>query len=407
MYAQTVAQPARGVTVELLQNGAAIASTTTDATGNYSFGNVAQNVDVSVARARRDAARRGAELGLPRRRQRQRRSVVHARGRRVQHRHRERHAQSACRIRLDGRGLHGHALGGAVRDPRRRLRRRAARVDGRADSPRFPRCASTGARRTCPSSGTAPGEIGSSAVSWPDVGILLRRRRQSGHRRIRPARHRARVRALSRASLLALRQHRRSARAHGPARHAARVRRGVGQRVRGDGHGRNRLRRQRTAPARRTLSASTSSRRPSRINPNPGWFNEESLQSLIFDLYDNGARLPPGSLVVDDVALGLRPDLGRADERAAHDARADERVSVRERAESRAPCGRAADRQLDDVAAHRRPSTTITARGNQLRMPTKRTLLEVAADFNTVYDSRRRRRPRCRTSAASTITRAR
>ena len=36
-YAQTVAAPARGVTVELLQNGSVTASTTTDGAGNYSF----------------------------------------------------------------------------------------------------------------------------------------------------------------------------------------------------------------------------------------------------------------------------------------------------------------------------------------------------------------------------------
>jgi hypothetical protein len=42
-------------------------------------------------------------------------------------------------------------------------------------------------------------------------------------------------------------------------------------------------------------------------NPNPGWFNEESLQSLLFDLYDNGRDVPPQSLIVDDLALGFTP----------------------------------------------------------------------------------------------------
>ena len=120
--------PARGVTVELLQAGAVTASTTTDATGNYSFGNVARQHRRCAARASRDAARRCAELGFPRRRQRQRRRAVHARGHRVQHGRRERHAQSACGVGLDGRCVHGDALRRAVRDPRRRLRRRAARA---------------------------------------------------------------------------------------------------------------------------------------------------------------------------------------------------------------------------------------------------------------------------------------
>src|SRR5262245_27953211 len=48
VYAQTVAQPARGVTVELLQSGSVSASTTTDAIGNYSFANVPANTDVSI-----------------------------------------------------------------------------------------------------------------------------------------------------------------------------------------------------------------------------------------------------------------------------------------------------------------------------------------------------------------------
>ena len=51
--------PARGVTVELLQNGAVTASTTTDATGNYSFGNVGANTDVAL-RVRAEMLRVGA-----------------------------------------------------------------------------------------------------------------------------------------------------------------------------------------------------------------------------------------------------------------------------------------------------------------------------------------------------------
>ena len=46
---------------------------------------------------------------------------------------------------------------------------------------------------------------------------------------------------------------------------------------------------------------------PSRRNPNPGWFNEESVQSLLFDLYDRGRDVPPGSTQLDDLALGFTP----------------------------------------------------------------------------------------------------
>ncbi len=86
-----------------------------------------------AARASRDAACRSAELGFPRRRQRQRRRALYARRRRVQHGRCEPHAESACRIRLDGSRVHGDALGRAVRDPRRGLRRRAAGADRGAE----------------------------------------------------------------------------------------------------------------------------------------------------------------------------------------------------------------------------------------------------------------------------------
>jgi hypothetical protein len=46
---------------------------------------------------------------------------------------------------------------------------------------------------------------------------------------------------------------------------------------------------------------------PTRRNPNPGWFNEESVQSLLFDLFDNGRDLPPSSTTLDDLALGFAP----------------------------------------------------------------------------------------------------
>src|SRR5688572_10802138 len=58
-YAATVARPARGVTVELLQQGSVTASTMTDATGSYSFGSVAANTDVSL-RVRAELLRVGA-----------------------------------------------------------------------------------------------------------------------------------------------------------------------------------------------------------------------------------------------------------------------------------------------------------------------------------------------------------
>ena len=49
VYAQTVVQPARGVTVELLQAGSVRASTTTDAKGTYSFAGAPQNTVIGGA----------------------------------------------------------------------------------------------------------------------------------------------------------------------------------------------------------------------------------------------------------------------------------------------------------------------------------------------------------------------
>jgi hypothetical protein len=79
-YAATVVRPARGVTVELLQNGAVAASTQTDVLGEYSFGSVPASTDVSLR---------------------------------------------VC-LGLDGCRVHRDAFGGAVRDTRHRLRCRAA-----------------------------------------------------------------------------------------------------------------------------------------------------------------------------------------------------------------------------------------------------------------------------------------
>jgi hypothetical protein len=60
-------------------------------------------------------------------------------------------------------------------------------------------------------------------------------------------------------------------------------------------------------PAQRRTFSFDLEQSPSRRNPNPGWFNEESVQSLLFDLYDTGRDLPPESGVLDDLALGFAP----------------------------------------------------------------------------------------------------
>jgi hypothetical protein len=42
-------------------------------------------------------------------------------------------------------------------------------------------------------------------------------------------------------------------------------------------------------------------------NPNPGWYSEESIQELLYDLYDSNADFMADGLTIDDVALGFAP----------------------------------------------------------------------------------------------------
>ena len=126
---------------------------------------------------------------------------------------------------------------------------------------------------------------------------------------------------------------------------------------------------------------------PSRINPNPGWFNEESLQSLLFDLYDNGRDVPRGTTSVDDLALGFGPIWA---------------VFTNEQRSTRAltsvfpfvnalKAARPADVPLiDQLTTSQRIATVTDEYGSgqtNFGLPTQRTQLEVAADFHSVYDS--------------------
>ena len=124
------------------------------------------------------------------------------------------------------------------------------------------------------------GEIGTSRYRL-DIGIFLCRRREPRYRRVRPPRDRARVRSLPRAPLLALRQHRRPAtRSPTSSTYAWRSARPGAARSRRWSR-RERSTATRTARTVRPLNCSFSfnlEQSPSRLNPNPGWFNEESLQ---------------------------------------------------------------------------------------------------------------------------------
>jgi hypothetical protein len=130
--------------------------------------------------------------------------------------------------------------------------------------------------------------------------------------------------------------------------------------------------------------------RPSRINPNPGWFNEESLQSLLYDLFDNGRDVPPGqplgSVVVDDLALGFAP-IWAALTGEQRSTRALTSVFPFVHAIKTA---RASDAPLvDSLTSTQRIAPITDAFGtgqSNYGVPTQqRSQQEVGADFNTVY----------------------
>ena len=126
---------------------------------------------------------------------------------------------------------------------------------------------------------------------------------------------------------------------------------------------------------------------PSRTNPNPGWFNEESLQSLLFDLYDNGRDLPREAPNVDDLALGFAPiwSVLTSEQRAT---RAVTGVFPFVDALKRA---RPADQSLiDNLTTSQRIAAVTDAYGTgqtNYGVPMRRTPVDVALDFHAVYDS--------------------
>jgi hypothetical protein len=126
---------------------------------------------------------------------------------------------------------------------------------------------------------------------------------------------------------------------------------------------------------------------PSRTNPNPGWFNEESLQSLLFDLYDNGRDVPPGSLIVDDLALGFGP-IWQA---FTTEPRTTSALTSVFPFVDALRVARPGDQPLiDNLTTSQRIAAVTDAYGTgqtNFGLPTKRTLLEVSQDFNAIYNN--------------------
>jgi hypothetical protein len=126
---------------------------------------------------------------------------------------------------------------------------------------------------------------------------------------------------------------------------------------------------------------------PSRSNPNPGWFNEESLQSLLFDLYDNGRDIPPGSAALDDLALGFAPIWAVL----TGEQRTTSAVTSVFSFIHALKVARPADQVLiDSLTTSQRIAVVTDAYGTgqaNYGLPTRRTSVDVAADFHDVYDS--------------------
>ena len=119
----------------------------------------------------------------------------------------------------------------------------------------------------------------------------------------------------------------------------------------------------------------------------PGWFNEESVQSLLFDLYDNGRDVPRGTTTVDDLALGFAPIWTVfANEQRTTPALTSVFPFVRA-----LKAARPADQPLiDQLTTSQRIAAINDDYGSgqtNFGLPTQRTLLEVSADFNSIYDA--------------------
>ena len=384
VYAQTVVQPARGVTVELLQAGSVRSSTTTDAMGNYSFADAPQNTDVSV-RVRAEMLR----IGNP---SWNFRVVDNVNG--------EALYTLAGTVFNTGttsvtRNLHAASGWGGSGYTTTRSAAPFAILDVAYDAVQlvlaaeplttFPALRFHWSPANVPVLGTAPGEIGSSRFQ-PDVGILLVGAadqdtdeydrhviaHELGHYL---EYHFSRSDSIGGPHALTDQLDMRLA--FGEAWGSAFAAMVTGQRVYVDTH---------SAGQAHAFSFDLE-QSPTRINPNPGWFNEESLQSLLFDLYDNGRDVPPGSFVVDDLALGFGP-IWRAFTTEQRTTRALTSVFPFVDALKVARPGDVS--LIDNLTTSQRIAAVTDAYGTgqtNFGLPTKRTLAEVSPDFNTIYGS--------------------
>ena len=382
-YGATVARPARGVTVELLQNGVATASTTTDVAGGYSFVAPA-NTDVAL-RVRAEMLRVGTPSWDFR--------VVD-------------NVSGGALYTLAGavfntgstnvaRNLHAPSgwTGAAYTAPRSAapfaildvVYDAVELVASAAPTTAFPPLVLHWSPQNVPVAGSAPGEIGSSRYITATGIYLLGAADQDtdeydrhvvAHELGHYLEHRfSRTDSIAGPHTLTDQLDMRLAfgEAWGSAFAGMTTRQGLYV----DSHG---------AGQARAFNFDLE-QSPNRTNPNPGWFNEESLQSLLFDLYDNGRDIPPGSAALDDLALGFGP-LWTVLTGEHRTTRAVTSVFSFVHA---LKVARPADQSLiDSLTTSQRIAVVTDAYGagqTNYGVPTGRTPPDVAADFNTVYDS--------------------
>ena len=384
VYAQTVVQPARGVTVELLQAGSVRASTTTDATGNYSFSGVPGDTDVSI-RVRAEMLRIGSPSWNFR-------VVDNVNG--------EALYTLAGAVFNTGdanvtRNLHAASGWGGAAYTETRSAAPFAILDVAYDAvqlvltaeplAQFPALRFQWSPANVPVDGTGPGEIGSSRFQ-SDIGILLVGAADQDtdeydrHVIAHEFGHYLEY-YFSRSDSIggphALSDQLDMRLAFGEAWGTAFAAMATGDAVYKDTFG---------AGQRQSFSVNVE-QSPSRTNPNPGWFNEESLQSLLFDLYDNGRDVPPGSLIVDDLALGFGP-IWQA---FATEQRTTSALTSVFPFVASLRLARPGDQPLiDQLTTTQRIATVTDAYGTgqtNFGLPTKRTLFEVSQDFNTIYNT--------------------
>jgi hypothetical protein len=383
-YAATAARPARGVTIELLQGGAVVASTTTDTTGNYSFAGVAANTAVSL-RVRAEMLRVGSPSWDFR--------VVD-------------NVNADALYTLAGtvfntgaanvtRNLHAASGWNGTSYAATRSAAPFAILDAVYDAVQLILAAAPGtafpalqlhwSTANVPVVGNAPGEIGSTRYRQSSGIFLVGAANQDtdeydrhviAHEFGHYLEHRF-SRSDSFGGQHALFDQLDMRVAFGEAWGSAFAAMATGQRIYVDTH---------SAGQAQAFSFDLE-QSPSRMNPNPGWFNEESLQSLLFDLYDNGRDVPPGTFAVDDLALGFAP-IWTAFTTEQRTTRALTSVFPFVNA---LKVARPADRALIDQLTTSQRIAAINddygAGQTNFGLPTRRTPAAVAADFSAVYES--------------------